>query len=1190
LQPIEDRSLVVPEVGRGPNLTSVVDLIEARERTDVLGARGGSLAALLARVAQRRSKPIVLLVEDPRTAAAAARDLSFFTAERASSGADQVLLFPHYEFGPYDDLFPQRMAAVQRTGALFRLALGIDWRILVLTADALFRRVAPREVFEEGCAPVAVGERIDRDGLVRLLERGGYNRAPLVEEHGTYAVRGGLLDVFPPYLTSPVRVELFGSEVESIRSFDPETQSGLESIEEFWIHPARPYLPPSSAPERTAAAERIRRICDAVDQPTSRTERLIEDVQQGRLFAGIDGMIPALVSPLGKLADYLPEDVLVCVDDPAAVSAAWHKQRAALEADRARRLERREPAFPVTDHVVDPDELEADLLARRLVISHRLDVVGEHETPLTRCVEPVELSAAETRGLGEHLRRTVPAGTALDLARPLVTHLADLVDRGYRTVIAAHTRGQTERLAAVLRGRDLEAKVLPAGEQLESPGVAVTTGELARGCVLPGDAICLIAEEEIFGRRSRRRRGPRRARDSLKDLRNLAPGDLVVHVEHGIGRYEGLVRQRVGSGEVDFLLILYRGGDKLYLPVYRLNQVQKYRGAGEGETQLDKLGGQTFSHTMARVREEAAQLAARLLDLYARRSAANRPPVGELDDLYRSVEASFPFEETDDQLRAIDEVMVDLDGRKPMDRLICGDVGFGKTEVAIRAAFRVVMSGRQVAVLVPTTVLAQQHYQSFAARFAPYPIRVEMLSRFRSSSANAAVALGLKDGTVDVVVGTHRLLSRDVHFKRLGLLVIDEEHRFGVKHKERVRELMTAVDTMVLTATPIPRTLQMAYSGLRDLSLITTAPEDRRPIRTVVCHDEPGLLGQAMERELAREGQVFFVHNRVRGIEKVAERVRKLVPRARVAVGHGQMKEEDLEQVMLDFVAGRYDILVCTSIIESGLDIPRANTIIVDRADTFGLAQLYQLRGRVGRSHVQAYAYLVVPPLAGLSEEARDRVEAMVRHTDLGSGFSVATLDMEMRGAGNLLGAEQSGSVSAVGFELFCELLAEASSELRGEDYRVEVEPEVTLDQPGFLPEEYIPDVGQRLSLYKRLASCGDEGEVERLAAEMVDRFGPLPTEAEEVIGGMAVKALCRALRIPGLEANRKQLTIHLGSDSLVDPDVVRGLVSEARGRVRLTGDLKIVTRFSGDAPSGTDGAIRFLRRLGSYDNNPPIS
>ncbi|MBW2278495.1 MAG: DEAD/DEAH box helicase, partial [Deltaproteobacteria bacterium] len=690
----------------------------------------------------------MLLAEDARVAAAAARDVTYFAVAHDVCRAEDVLLFPHYEFGPYDDLFPQRMASVQRTGALFRLVLGTGWRFLIVSADALPRRIAPRESFESVCAPIGRGDRIVRDELVDLVERGGYNRAPLVEEPGTYAVRGGLLDIFPPYLRLPVRVELFGSDVESIRHFDPASQSGLESIDDFWIHPARPHLPPTTPIEQGAVAERLRAVCDAVDQPTSRTDRLIEDVQSGRLFAGIDGMAPALHLPLGRLLDYIPANSLICVDDPVAVTAVWRKQRSSLEVDYDRRIERREPAFPVEAHAVDPEDLEVELVERRLLVAHRLEVVGEPETRLTRCDEPIDLLAVDTRGIGEQLRLSTTPGKVVDLAGPLASHLADLTDHGYRTEVVAHTRGQTERLASVLRGRGLATAVLGSSERLEQPGVAVVTGELARGCVLPGDARCVIAEEEVFGRRSRRPRGTNRARASLTDLRTLAPRDLVVHVEHGVGRYEGLVRQSMGASNVDFLLIVYRGGDKLYLPVYRLNQVQKYRSAGEGDAPLDKLGGQTFARTKALVRQETAQLAAQLLDLYARRSTAERPPLGEVDDLYRGLEASFPFEETDDQLRAIDEVMTDLDGSKPMDRLVCGDVGFGKTEVAIRAAFRVVMSGRQVAVLVPTTVLAQQHFQSFANRFAPFPIRVEMLSRFRAPAENAAVVLGLKDGTV----------------------------------------------------------------------------------------------------------------------------------------------------------------------------------------------------------------------------------------------------------------------------------------------------------------------------------------------------------------------------------------------------------------------------------------------------------
>jgi len=616
--------------------------------------------------------------------------------------------------------------------------------------------------------------------------------------------------------------------------------------------------------------------------------------------------------------------------------------------------------------------------------------------------------------------------------------------------------------------------------------------------------------------------------------------------------------------------------------------VQKYNGGHAGRS-LDKLGGQTFSKALGKAKKAAVEMAGKLLDLYARREVASRSPVPGVDDIYRSFEATFPFEETDDQMKAIQDVMQDLERPRPMDRLVCGDVGFGKTEVALRAAFRVVMSGRQVIVLVPTTVLAQQHYQNFKKRFADYPIRVAMLSRFRTTARNKQTVSELKDGTLDVVIGTHRLLSKDVHFARLGLMVVDEEHRFGVTHKERIRELRASVDALILTATPIPRTLQMSMSGIRDLSLIASAPEARRPIHTQLCHDEPTVLKEAMERELAREGQVFFVHNRVRDIERVAHRVRRMLPKARVAIGHGQMKEQELERVMLDFVAGHYDILVSTTIVESGLDIPRANTIIINRADTFGLAQLYQLRGRVGRSNKQAYAYLVIPPLSSLSSEASHRVETLARYTDLGSGFSVATIDLELRGAGNILGAEQSGNVSLVGYEMFSELLAQATAGLRGLPYERDMEPELTFEKPGILPESYIPDVSFRLHYYKQMASASTEQDVEQIGAELIDRFGPLPEEANDYLSAMVAKTYCRQMKIPGLEVTSRGLVLHLSQSSTVDPDRVVDILREKQGKAVLTGDMKLQYRFDEDEEIGAPAAIRFLRRIGSYDNNSSI-
>jgi transcription-repair coupling factor (superfamily II helicase) len=1171
-------TLFVPELGSGLVLDQVVRDAVDRRRFDLAGADGGSLALFLVRLNASCAEPIVVVTADMKRARRMVRDLIYHL--NATSRADlsrEVLLFPAFDLGPYDELVPDRLNVVQRAATLFKLAYGIQWRFLVIPADALLRKVVPKTVFADVCMPVEVGKDVERDDLVECLERGGYHRAPLVEEPGTYAVRGSLIDVFPSYLDRPVRCDLFGSEVEKIRSFDPETQTSEAGLDKIWIHPVRLALCPQDKHSRSMVASRIRAICDAVDQPTFQTEQIIEDILEGRLMVGSDSWAPAFHSSLGSLLDYLPEQSRFCLENPEGIQAAWEKEVASIFRNFRGRQENGFPAFSPDQHLIESSVAEAFFESQKCVAAHSLAVVGGGAMGIGRT--PIDLKATSTVDLGERLRNSVPTGKDVDLIGPLSTYLRDLSKEGYRVRIVARTEGQAHRLVAMLKGRGLKVAKKVEDNRKSTFRIGVFVGELARGCLLPADGSAWIAEEEVFGKRARRRRRTRRLSVSLDDLRMLKPGDLVVHAEHGIGRYEGLVRRRIHAAEMDFLLIAYRGGDRLYLPVYRMNQVQKYKG-GEGGPRLDKLGGQDFARTTAEVRKVAQAMAGQLLDIYARRAATSREPLGALDDLYRSFEAGFPFEETDDQARAIDDVMCDLEREQPMDRLVCGDVGFGKTEVALRAAFRIVMGGRQVAILVPTTVLAQQHAQTFRARFEQYPVRVEVLSRFRSQKQNQEVVLGIKEGTVDIVIGTHRLLSKDVHFRRLGLLTIDEEHRFGVAHKERIRALRSAVDTLVMTATPIPRTLQMAFGGVRDLSLIGTAPAERQAVKTHICHDEPQVLTQAMERELAREGQVFFVHNRVKDIGRVAERVRRMIPEARVVVGHGQMKEDKLEQVMLDFIAGRYDILVCTSIIESGLDIPRSNTIIIDRADMFGMAQLYQLRGRVGRSNVQAYAYLVVPPVSILSDEAKARVETLARHTELGSGFSVATMDMELRGAGNLLGAEQSGNVSMVGFDMFCDLLAEATAEIRGEMPVSDVEPELTFEKPGFIPEAYVPDVGQRLQFYKRLASAGCEEDVETIAAELVDRCGVLPIETEELVRGMVVKSLARRLGIRGVESSAKKLILHLAQDSKVEPEEVMKIIREDRGLVQLTPDLKIVVLFKDEDSGGAVGAIAFLHRL----------
>jgi transcription-repair coupling factor (superfamily II helicase) len=1133
------------------------------------GASGMALAFLLAHLQRDTQRPIVAIVETPAAAVALKRDLRYWS-ERLGQPQD-VLRFVPTDATPWDQVIPDRRTAMRRLHTLFRLAhpAASPWGFCVLSADTLLLRQQPKERLVAHCLSVGVGDVLPRAQFSSWLHRSGYRQAPLVEEPGNCAVRGFVVDVFVPGFAHPFRIAFFDDTVESIRVFGVDTQETVAHLDAVTLHPARQMVLPEEVAGHTHIADRLREICDAVNVPTGRSKALIDDVLNGLSVAGVHGFLPAFEPHLVPLHHYFPEDAIVVAEDPEAIFLAMARANDQLRLAHARSVDAGHPAFSFSDLVAEADGVAEELRQR----------MGVYTSPLA-AGDALDMNAREVMTLGGQTLRALSQAEGRDILDILTRLLDAMVEDGYRVIIVSHTQGQSERLAALFHSRQMDAKPLTGHDLRMRPGLYLDVGELARGGILPGEGLCVLSEADIFGQRARtaRRHGPKGA--GALDLRMLTPGDLVVHAEHGIGKYLGLVRQNIHGAEMDFLLLAYRNNDKLYLPVYRLSAIQKYQSASETHPPLDRLGGQTFSVSRTAARKRAMEIAAQLLDIYARRNLSKRPPLAPADDMFRAFEAAFPFEETPDQQQVIDEVLADLEAERPMDRLVCGDVGFGKTEVAMRAAFRVVMSGLQVAVLVPTTVLAQQHYESFRKRFAAWPLHIRMLSRFRTPAQNTETVGALKSGTCDIVIGTHRLLSADVHFKQLGLLVVDEEHRFGVAHKERIRALKASVDTLAMTATPIPRTLNMALLRLRDLSCISTPPLNRRPIRTVICHDDDAVIRQAIERELGRDGQVFFVHNRVRGIQRVADRVRKLVPAARVAVGHGQMNETALEQVMRDFMEGRVDVLVSSAIIESGLDIPRANTILIDRADTLGLAQLYQMRGRVGRTDTQAFAFLIVPPLEMLSDDARRRVEALTRYTELGSGFALASLDLEIRGAGNLLGAEQSGEASLVGFEMFMELIDEAAQVLQGRVPEPPVEPELTLDQPGYIDAAYIPEVGQRLQYYKRLSLALDEPEVRAIAAELIDRFGPLPDEAEQFIEGMTARALCRELVIVGLDANAQRVVCHLDERTRLCPERLLKLVEDAPSQLRFTSDFRLSQTFLPGEPAGASGAIRFLQHL----------
>ncbi len=1159
-------------------------------KVDVAGVRGCAGAAVAAAIA-REGRRVVYVAEDLDAARRAAEDVGFFVRgsvneDAEDTGEGDVLVFAANEASPYADVSPDRRASMSRMATLFHLAHDRPWRALIVPAAALARKVVPRKELARRANRIVAESEIDRDALVRSLSEAGYLRVPVVEDPGGFAIRGALIDVWPPSSDSPVRVDLYGDLVLSMKPFDPieqKTRKDAAELKSLWLPPVREAI---LDPQTVARArDRVVQLAEAIDWPTTKTRALVDDVTNARAFFGAEGFLPAYYDDLQSLLAYVPDDAVVVLDDPPSVTRALQGELERAVADAAQKGVS-SPSFLPGAFYRDESEVVHDLEARVVVALHRTAIAGEAGPGMSAfetARDALDLASHDHEDLTRAVKAARSAKGKSASLSPLVRRIAHWRENGLRVFITARAQTQAERIVTLLRHQGVECKVRLAAfdpSWLEQPSreAEVVVGPLARGGVFPADGLVLITEEEIFGARAHRRKERSKAADPsrpfLEDLRSLSPGDFVVHAEHGIGRYQGLVHKAIPGGHtVDLITIEYGGGDKPYLPVWRLNQLGKYLGGEHAAPKLDKLGGSTFSRTKARVAREVRKMADELLRLYAERQAIPGHPLEPADDEYRAFEAGFPFDETADQARAIDDVNRDIESSRPMDRLVCGDVGFGKTEVALRAAFRAAMAGRQVALLCPTTVLTQQHFRTFESRIADYPVTIRALSRFQTKKEQEETLIGLKEGKVDIVVGTHRLLSKDVHFKNLGLLVVDEEQRFGVAHKERIKQIRAQVDVLTLTATPIPRTLQMAVTGLRDLSLITTAPVDRRAVRTIVTRWDDQVVREAVTRELARGGQCFYVYNRIDKLYEKAQRLQELVPSARIAVAHGQMSEVALEEAMLAFVDGSYDVLVSTAIIESGLDIPRANTMIIDRADLFGLAQLYQLRGRVGRSKERAYCYLVVPPANALTDEARSRIEALERHTELGSGFQIASLDLELRGAGDLLGAEQSGNVASVGFEMFCRMLDEAVHEMRGDEVVHDVDTELSFDVEALLPEDYVTDVGVRLSLYKRLASAVDEGHVTEIAAEMEDRFGAPPDEARRLVKLMALKTELRRLRALGCEANARLVTLHLRDDTPLDPVKITALIRKTHGVWKLTPDMRLSRRFDGPGPQrGGDG------------------
>jgi transcription-repair coupling factor (superfamily II helicase) len=1069
-----------PLAALGPRLATEPRLAELGEGDGAaLAVPAGAQAAVLAGLlgAQDR-RPLLVMTPTGAEAERLAGDLALFVGPDDGGGAGPVegpvVLLPAWETLPFERVSPEVATMGQRLAVLRRLTGPEATRpaVVVAPARAVLQRLAPGPVEP---LTVAAGARLEAEEALSRLVGAGYRREPQVEHRGELAVRGGIIDVFPSTAELPVRIDLWGDEVDRLTVFDVADQRSVTDLETVTIYGCRELLPDEEVRTRAEA------LVASAPWGRSQWERLA----RGEQFDGMESWLPWVHPEEVLLTDHLGAGARVVLVEPRRV-----RDRAleltAEEADLGRVL--------AATWGLDPEG--GDALPRLHLDFDRL---------LARCPAPVLSLPVVAEGPG------VPAVTVRGFdpvvgdAERLALQVGTLAAAGLSVTLTARNEAAAGRLAATLQGESVEAAVVPAARP--GPGVAVVVAPLSLGAVLPEAKVAVLSEADITGRRAPHRVARPRARPTDGFFDDLAPGSFVVHRQHGVARFSGVTSRAVAGTTRDYLVLEFRGSDRLYLPVDQIEAVTPYSG-GETPT-LSKMGGADWQRTRAKVRAAAAEIAEELVTLYRRRLAVEGRAFSPDTVWQREMEAAFPYVETPDQLRAIAEVKADMEAPRPMDRLVCGDVGFGKTEVAIRAVFKAVQDGAQAAVLVPTTLLASQHHQTFSERFAGYPVRVELLSRFLTPAQAREVVQGLAEGRVDVVVGTHRLLATDIAFKDLGLLVVDEEQRFGVTHKEAVKRMAEGVDVLTLTASPIPRTLEMALTGIRDLSMVNTPPADRRPILTYVGELDEAAVSEALRRELLRDGQVFYVHNRVADIEDKARRLRRLVPEARVVVAHGQMDEGTLERTVLDFWQREADVLVCTTIIESGIDMPTVNTLVVDRADLLGLGQLHQIRGRVGRGGQRAYAYLFHPADRVLTEQAYERLRTVGEHTELGAGFKIAMRDLEIRGAGNLLGADQSGHIAAVGYDLYVQMVAEAVAEARGEP---RPEPStVSLDVPGdaHLPTDYVSAEDARLEAYRRLAGVTDPAGVEDIAEEWADRYGPRPEAAEGLLALARLRVEC---------------------------------------------------------------------------------
>lgn len=1100
------------------------------------GFFGSNLGLALSSAASNYQQPIVIITQDSLAASRLKYELHFFNPDCP------IILFPDWETLPYDHFSPHQDIISERLSALHNIP-NLKQGAVIISISTLMQQVAPKHFLEGNIFLLKPGDKFNIDATRKRLEQAGYRCVSQVNEHGEFAVRGAIIDLFPMGSKQPYRIDLFDDEIDSIRTFSPDTQRSLEKIDKIELLPAKEFPLTEDSIDFFRQQWRSHFSGNPLNCP------MYQDISEGICSPGIEYYLPLFFENTATFFDYLPkESLLVTVGNiHTKITEFWREIN-----DRFQ-----QHSHDITRPLLPPAKLftATDEIFKRINEYTGIKVQLDHQEPLNLSVDH-------------------------KAAQPL-SALKNFINQNQgRVLFCAETAGRREVLLQLFNTIQLQPKSFSSWHDflISSDQYGITVAPLEEGLQIENPALTVIAESQLFGKRvMQRRRRKETSQDVdaiVKDLTELQIGAPIVHIDHGIGRYLGLQTLTVGEQVAEFLCLEYADNTKLYVPVSSLNLISRYSGMDPEHAPLNKLGTEQWQRAKRKAAEQARDVAAELLDIYAKREARPGVACKPVDEQYAAFAANFPFEETPDQLQAIEQVMTDMQSDKPMDRLVCGDVGFGKTEVAMRAAFLAVQNNKQAAILVPTTLLAQQHYQNFLDRFADWPIQIEVLSRFKTNKEQQAAIDRLEQGKIDIIIGTHKLLQSSVKFKSLGLVIIDEEHRFGVQQKERLKALRANADVLALTATPIPRTLNMAFSGIRDLSIIATPPAKRLSVKTFIHEYQNGIIQEALLREILRGGQVYFLHNDVATIEKIARELEKLVPEARVAVAHGQMRERELEQVMSDFYHRRFNVLVCTTIIESGIDIPSANTIVINRADKFGLAQLHQLRGRVGRSHHQAYAYLLVPSLKTMTADAEKRLDAFVSLEDLGIGFTLATHDLEIRGAGELLGENQSGNMHTVGFSLYMDLLSRAVTALKsGKEPELDAlsspATEIDLQIPALIPEKYLGDVHLRLQCYKRIATAKNQAELDEIQVDMIDRFGLLPDAAKNLFLISALRQIAEAIGIKKIEANSKGGKLDFIEKPHVDPMKIIKLIQIKPKIYKLEGSARL--RFNLDPHEAKD-------------------